>query len=457
MSRDTDEHYRLMTEGPVAPLIVRLAIPTTLSMLVTSAYNLVDTAFVGTLGTSASGAVGVVFGFMSIIQAFGFLFGQGAGSIVARLLGAHDTRGADLAASTGVALSLATGVVMAVAGTVWLPTPVTLMGATPTIAPFAQDYVRLILIAAPIMCADFTMNQILRYEGKAALGMVALMCGCALNVALDALFMFHLNMGIAGAGLSTAVSELVSFCILLAMFLTGRSVTHLSPANVTLAPRLVLDILGTGLPSLIRQGLNSVNTMLLNLAAAPFGDAAVAAMSIVGRIVFFAFSIALGICQGFQPVASFNYGARRFARVKAATRAVTIISQAVTLCMVAVLVVFTDDLIRIFRDDAAVVAIGERALRLQALSLILIAPTVVCEMLYQSTGHKLGASTLSLMRSGLLSIPLIVVMPRLRGIAGLQEAQAIANVLMFPPAMAFLAHFMKTLPKDDDSGPAATQ
>ena len=285
MSRDTDEHYRLMTEGPVAPLIVRLAIPTTLSMLVTSAYNLVDTAFVGTLGTSASGAVGVVFGFMSIVQAFGFLFGQGAGSIVARLLGAHDTRGADRVASTGVALSLATGVVMAVAGTVWLPTLVTFMGATPTIAPFAQDYVRFILVAAPIMCADFTMNQILRYEGKAALGMVALMCGCVLNVALDALLMFHLNMGIAGAGLSTTISELVSFCILLAMFLTGRSVTHLSPANVTLAPRLVLDILGTGLPSLIRQGLNSVNTMLLNLAAAPFGDAAVAAMSIVGRIV----------------------------------------------------------------------------------------------------------------------------------------------------------------------------
>ena len=448
MAHTEAEHYTRMTEAPVAPLIARLAVPTTISLLVTSIYNLVDTAFVGTLGTSASGAVGIVFGFMSIIQAFGFMYGMGSGSIIARLLGQKNVDEASVVASTGVTLSFLTGLAIALVSAVFLTPIVFLMGSTETIAPYAEEYVRFMLISAPFMTASFTMNQILRLEGKAALGMVGMTAGCFLNIAGDAVFMFGFGMGITGAGLSTALSQVVSFGILLSMFLRGKSTSKLSSRLISPTPERVADIVATGLPSLIRQGLNSITTMLLNAQAALFGDAAVAAMSIVARIVFFAFSLTLGVGQGFQPVAGFNYGAGRYGRVRDAHRVTIFMGEALVAAILIVMMLSPAELLRIFRDDPAVVEIGIRALRLQGISLLFLPLIVATEMLYQSTGHKLGASIMSLLRGGLVFIPLILILPRFRGIAGVQEAQALANALMFLPAIGFAAHFFRELPEE---------
>lgn len=290
-----NSQYTRMTEESIPKLIATLSVPTILSMLVTNIYNLVDTAFVGRLGTSQSAAVGVIFGYMSIIQAVGFMFGQGAGSIMARKLGARDTDAASRTASTGVICSVALGLLFSLI-TFPLKDPIVrFLGSTETIAPHAKSYLDWILIAAPFMTGGYTLNNLLRYEGKASLGMIGLMTGAILNIALDPLLMFALNMGIAGAAIATATSQIIGFFILLSMFLRGRTEVHLSPKNVDARPAQIGNIVTTGLPSMLRQVLNSIATILLNSSAAPFGDEAVAAMSIVGRISFFVFALALGI------------------------------------------------------------------------------------------------------------------------------------------------------------------
>ena len=452
-SKQQISQYDKMTKTPVEKLIVTLSIPTIISMLVTNVYNLVDTAFVGQLGTSASGAVGIVFGFMAIIQAFGFMFGQGSGSILSRALGCKDKKRATVIASTGFFGSFASGLLIMAFGFACLDDMIMVLGSTPTIAPFAKTYITYILIAAPFMSSSLTMNNILRYEGKASLGMVGLMTGAVLNMAGDPILMFGFHMGIAGAGLSTALSQLVSWGILLGMFLSGRTETKISfnmlgrelPANVW-------TIMTTGFPSLLRQGLNSFATVLLNARCAIYGDAAVAAMSIVARIIFFAFSVALGIGQGFQPVAGFNYGAGKYQRIRKAYRFTILLSESIVAVGCALLILFSGDLIRLFRDDPEVIVIGTRALRLQALAQLSLPPCMVTEMLFQSTGRRLNASAISSLRSGILFIPALLILSNLRGLAGIQEAQPLSLVLSLPVTLVFAVNYFKKLPKEDLSG-----
>lgn len=441
--------YDQMTSGAIVPLILRLAVPTTISMLVSSVYNLADTAFVGRLGTSASGAVGVVFGYMSIIQAFGFMFGQGTGSNVARLLGRRETDRASAYTSTGFFLAFSSGLVIALLSIIFLDPLVRFLGSTETIAPYAKTYISFILAAAPFMCASFTMNQVLRFEGKAALAMVGLLIGAALNIAGDALFMVVFDMGITGAGLSTAISEFVSFLVLLSMFLMGRSTTHISPRRVSLDAHTLTEIVGTGFPSMLRQGLTAVTTMLLNASAAVYGDAAIAAMSIVSRVIFFVFSLALGVGQGFQPVCGFNYGAGHYGRVRKAYRATLAICEILMVVSVFVLLLFAGSIVQLFRDDPQVIEIGTRALRVQALSLLVIPVSMVTEMLYQSAGKKLGATMISALRGGVIFIPAIIILSHLRGLKGIQEAQAVAYFLVVPPAIVYARVFFSSLSHEE--------
>ena len=388
--------YEKMTETPISKLVVTLSIPTIASMLVTNIYNLVDTAFVGRLGTSASGAVGIVFGFMSIIQAFGFMFGQGSGSILSRALGSQDRESATVHASVGFVGSFMCGLIISLIGFLLLDEIVMFLGSTLTIAPYAKTYISFILAAAPFMCSSFTLNNLLRYEGKASLGMIGLMFGAILNMVGDPIFMFGLGMGIAGAGLSTALSQIVSWGILLFMFLGGHTESKINLIKAFQAgPAVVGNIMATGFPSLLRQGLNSLTTVLLNSRCGVYGDAAVAAMSIVSRIVFFTFSIALGVGQGFQPVSAYNYGARKYSRIREGYRFTAILAEGIIFVGVTILVVFASPLIRLMREDPEVIEIGTRALRLQALSNLFLPPCMVTEMLYQSTGHRAGATMLS--------------------------------------------------------------
>ena len=451
MSRTAKKsQYEKMTETPISKLVVTLSIPTIASMLVTNIYNLVDTAFVGRLGTSASGAVGIVFGFMSIIQAFGFMFGQGSGSILSRALGSQDKESATIHASVGFVGSFMCGLIISLFGFLLLDDIVMFLGSTLTIAPYAKTYISFILAAAPFMCSSFTLNNLLRYEGKASLGMIGLMFGAVLNMVGDPILMFGLGMGIAGAGLSTALSQIVSWSILLFMFLGGHTESKINLIKAFQAgPAVVGNIMATGFPSLLRQGLNSLTTVLLNSRCGVYGDAAVAAMSIVSRIVFFTFSIALGVGQGFQPVSAYNYGARKYSRIREGYRFTAILAEGIILVGVTILVVFASPLIRLMREDPEVIEIGTRALRLQALSNLFLPPCMVTEMLYQSTGHRAGATMLSALRSGLLFIPSLLILSSVRGLAGIQEAQPLSVVLSFPFTVMFAVLFFRKLPKAD--------
>ncbi len=446
--------YKKMTESPIPSLIIRLSIPSIISMLINNIYNLVDTAFVGRLGTSASGAVGVVFGFMAIIQAFGFMFGQGSGSILSRALGMQDEETASVNGSAGFFGAMLVGLILTAVGFIWLDQIVMMLGSTETIAPYAKTYVAYILVAAPFMTSSLALNNILRYEGKAVFGMIGLMSGAIINMIGDPILMFGLNMGIAGAGLSTCISQIISWFILLSMFLRRRSAVRLSLSKAARAGHFVYtNICLTGFPSLLRQGLNSLTTVLLNLQCAPYGDAAVAGMSIVARVVFFAFSISLGIGQGFQPVAAFNYGAGKYSRVRKGFWFTAAAAEVVIIIACGLLLIFSDGVIAIFRDDPEVIAVGTRALRLQALAYILFPLSMATEMMLQSTGKRFGASFLSALRSGLLFIPLLYILSYFRGLAGIQEAQPLSILLTTPLAVPFMISFFREMPKEDAKSP----
>ena len=445
-----------MTETPIPQLILSLAAPTILSMLITSIYNLADTFFVGQISTSASGAVGVVSSLMAIIQALGFMLGHGAGTIISRSLGNRDTTAATRFASTSFFTALVFGVVLAVAGLGTLPHFMMLLGSTETILPHACAYARPILIAAPLMISSLVMNNILRYEGKASFAMIGLVTGGVLNIALDPLFMFVFGLGTAGAGIATALSQSISFCILLSMFLRGKTVSQFRLSTVTREARDFGRILLGGAPSFGRQGLNSIGGMLLNLAARSYGDAAVAGMSIVSRIFMFIISVAIGVGQGLQPVASFNYGARKYRRVRQAA----IFTIEAAFCMLVVLVglcwVNGDALVRLFRDDPAVTAVALPAFHYQCLAMLLQPIIVVANMTFQSVGASGRATFLACCRQGVFFIPLILILPRTHGLFGVEICQPIADVLTFLVSLPFLIAFLQQLGRMDDAEQSKT-
>ena len=427
----TAVQYHKMTETPIPRLILSLAAPTILSMLITSIYNLADTFFVGRISTSASGAVGVVSSLMAIIQALGFMLGHGSGTIISRRLGSQDTHAATRFASTSFFTALAFGVVLAVAGLATLPDFMMLLGSTETILPHACAYARPILLAAPLMISSLVMNNILRYEGKANLAMVGL------------------GLGTAGAGIATALSQTISFGILLYMFLRGKTVSQFQLSAVTREPREFLQILAGGAPSFGRQGLNSIGGMLLNIAARSYGDAAVAGMSIVSRIFMFILSVAIGVGQGLQPVASFNYGARKYHRVRQA--AVFTLKAAFALLVVLIAVCWWNDetLIRLFRDDPEVTAVALPAFRYQCFAVLLQPVIVVANMTFQSVGKAGRATFLACCRQGVCFIPLILVLPRVLGLVGVELCQPIADALTFFISLPFLLAFLRQLEQMD--------
>ncbi len=448
--------FRQMTETPIPQLVLSLAAPTILSMLITSIYNLADTFFVGQISTSASGAVGVVSSLMAIIQALGFMLGHGAGTIISRSLGSRDTTAATRFASTSFFTALVFGVVLAVAGLGTLPHFMMLLGSTETILPHACAYARPILIAAPLMISSLVMNNILRYEGKASFAMIGLVTGGVLNIALDPLFMFVFGLGTAGAGIATALSQSISFCILLSMFLRGKTVSQFRLSTVTREARDFGRILLGGAPSFGRQGLNSIGGMLLNLAARSYGDAAVAGMSIVSRIFMFIISVAIGVGQGLQPVASFNYGARKYRRVRQAA----IFTIEAAFCMLVVLVglcwVNGDALVRLFRDDPAVTAVALPAFHYQCLAMLLQPIIVVANMTFQSVGASGRATFLACCRQGVFFIPLILILPRTHGLFGVEICQPIADVLTFLVSLPFLIAFLQQLGRMGDAEQSKT-
>lgn len=449
MSQETDNkvnsQYNIMTERPVEKLLISLSIPTILSMLITTIYNIADATFVGMLGTSQSAATGVVGGFMAILQAVAFMCGQGAGSLASRKLGEKNKHEASIYASNGFFLSFSLAIIIEIFSFIFLSGLLKALGSTETIAPYARIYMIYILLSAPLFTSSLTLNNILRYEGKAKFGTIALMIGGILNIIGDAVFICVFKWGIAGAGISTAISQSISFSIIISIFLRGKTETSLGIKYIAKDIKILLDIMTTGFASLLRQGLNSVATMILNQEAAVYGDHAVAAMSIVSRLSFFPMAVAIGIGQGFQPISGYNYGANKKGRVKEAFFKAYLAAEIALIAFATILYIIAPNAVRIMRNDVEVIEIGTRALRIMCLSLVFLPLTMMVEMGFQSTGKKLYATISSSLRSGLVFIPTLIVMARVRGLAGIQEAQPLSFVLAFVICLYFLKIYLDML------------
>ena len=441
-----EEKYRQMIETPVNRLIPRLAVPTIISMLVTSIYNMADTFFVSQLSTSASGAVGVMFSAMSMIQAIGFTLGMGSGNHISRSLGNRDEERAGVFAATAFYTAAIIGVGILAVGTLFSRQLVFFLGATETIAPYAQDYARYILIGAPFMMTSFVMNNILRSQGNAVFAMVGITVGGILNMILDPLLIFGLDLGISGAAIATMVSQIISFCILLYQCNARPDCIKIQLSKFRPSGKVYGEILHAGLPSFCRQGLASAAAVILNFAAGPYGDAAIAAMSIVTRFMMFINSSLIGFGQGFQPVCGFNFGAERYDRVLEAFWFCVKVAVIVLTAFGIVSFGISRPIITAFRrEDLQVIEIGTLALRLQLLTMPFQAWVIMVNMLTQSIGYGFRASLVAMGRQGLFLIPALLILPKLFGILGLQMAQPIADMLTFVLATVIVSGILKEL------------
>lgn len=440
-----EEKYEWLTTAPLPGLIGRLAAPTIVSMLITSIYNMADTYFVGSLGKSAQGAVGVVFSLMAVIQAIGFTFGNGAGNNASRLLGQKKQAEAETFAATGFFMGVLGGAVLAVVGNLFLDPLVSVLGATETILPYAREYARYILIGGPWMVGSLVLNNLLRFEGSSTQAMLGITTGGILNMVLDPIFIFVFHQGVAGAAQATIISQGVSFCILLHNCGRGGSLP-IRWSRFSLKDHRLSTIIRGGLPSFYRQGLASVASILLNWAAKPFGDAAIAAMTIVSKVNMFSGSALIGFGQGFQPVCGFNYGAGLYHRVREGFWFCVKVGTVVLAAIAAVMFLLAPQVVYFFQKaDAEVVSLGTAALRWQMVTLPLSAYVIVNNMMLQTVGENARASVLALARQGLFFIPLILVLPRMLDFGGVMLSQPLADALSFLLAIPLSTGFLRKM------------
>jgi len=425
------QKFDRMTKTPIPRLIGELAVPTIISMLVTSFYNMADTFFVGKINTSATAAVGIVFPLMAMIQAFGFFCGHGSGNYISRQLGAHNFEDASKMSATGFVSAFVLGLGILVVGFLFTDPLLRIMGSTETILPYARSYMRIILIGAPYMTASLVLNNQLRFQGSAFYSMIGITTGAVLNIVLDPLFIFVLDMGVAGAALATIISQFVSFCLLIAGTFRGGNL-RLNLKDFSPSLKYYQNIVKGGAPSLFRQGLGSFAIVCLNLMAGPYGDAAIAAMSIVTRISQFAASVVIGFGQGFQPVCGFNYGAKLFKRVQEGFWFCVKFCTSVLLVAAVCGWIFSPNLIGIFlKTDPLVIEYGSQALRLQALTFPLVGWITIANMMLQTIGKTVKASLLAMSRQFLFFVPVILTLPGFLGILGVQLSQPIADFCSF--------------------------
>jgi len=428
MAGQTDKRFKDMTETPVPRLIMRLAVPTVISMLVTALYNAADTFFVGRISTEAIAAVGLSFSVLAVIQAFGFFFGQGSGTCLSRMLGAGNKKEAGEIAATGLFLSMAFGVILALLAILFLSPLSIFLGATENTLKDTKDYLRIIVLGAPFMMGQFTLNNQLRFQGSAIYAMYGLLAGAVLNIGLDPLLIFGFKLGVSGAAFATVSGQVISFFILLYGCSRGENI-RLKLSNIRVNHYYAGQIINGGAASLFRQGLAAVATAMLNRAAGIYGDAAIAGMSVTTRVMMFTASAMIGFGQGYQPVCGFNYGAGRKDRVKEGFFFCVKYGTIFLLIMSALCIIFAPSVIGFFRDDPAVIEVGKTALRFQAAALPLLAFTVITNMMLQAIGKGVKASITSAARSGLFFVPLILILPKLFGLTGVEATQAAADIL----------------------------
>ena len=423
------ERGQMLLREPINKVIPRLAVPTIISMLITSVYNMADTFFVGRIGTSASGAVGVVFSAMAFIQAIAFTIGIGSSANMSREMGAGNMDEARKYVAQAFFFALGTGVVVAALGLILIDPLVRVLGATETIAPYAKAYATYIFYGAPFLMTSLVLNNLLRFQGLALYAMVGTGIGGLLNMALDPLFIFTLGMGTAGAGAATAVSQLVSFVILVVINNRRTDTLHVRVKDFQPTRRRVWKMLYNGFPSLGRQGIASVATIILNNVAGQWGDPAIAAMSIVSRYTMFINSAVVGFGQGFQPVCAYCFGARAYGRVRKAYFFCVKISTFILFGLAGISMLFSGSIVQVFRDDPEVIAIGTTALRLQLLTVPFWGFYTMSNMFTQSIGFGGQATVLAAARQGIFLIPMLLILPPLFGLTGLQLSPPVGDLL----------------------------
>lgn len=435
-------HYQKMTETPVARLIVSMGVPTTISMLITNIYNMADTYFVGTVGESAQAATGVMFTLQAIIQGVGFMLGHGSGSFLSKSLADKDTEKASMYVSTAFYAAAFVGILIMSLGLICLRPMVVFLGSTETIVPHAMDYGLWILIACPFILCSLILNIGLRYEGKAFYAMFGLTTGGVLNIFGDYLLVHRLHMGVYGAGLATAVSQMISFLILWIMF-RKMAQSSLSIRKMARTPSVYLHICQVGLPSMIRQGVNAFTSGIMNNMTKVFGDAAIAAMSVVSKYSMFLMCVGLGMGQGYQPFAAFNYQAKKYDRVKKGLVFLVVFALVFIGTISTVSMCFAEFIVELFQKNPQVIEIGARALRFYAFGMIFMAFSVPVNMLYQSIQKPTVSSILSLMRAGAITVPLLLILVPVVGITGVQIAQPTADVISGLVSIPFIIHFLR--------------
>ena len=443
-----EQKFIAMTQPPVGSIICKLAVPCIISMLVTAFYNMADTFFVGMLhSNAATGAVGVVFSMMAIIQAVGFFFGQGSGNYISRMMGQKRYDEASTMAATGFFTAIGAGILICVVGQIFLEPLSYLLGSTETILPYTKDYLRIILFGAPWMTASLVLNNQLRFQGSASYAMVGITCGAVLNIALDPLFIFTFDLGVAGAGWATIISQFVSFYILLIGCSRGSNL-HISFRNMRLTRHYLIHMVKGGLPSLSRQSIASIATICLNNVARPYGDVAIAAMGVVQRIMQFGASAMIGFGQGFQPFCGFNFGAKLIDRVKKGFW-FCVKGSFGFLCLVAALgFIFAPQLVGIFRDDPDVIAFGALALRIQCCSFPFQSFIVMSNMMQQVTGKTGPATFMAVARQGIFFIPSILLLPLVFGTLGIQMAQAVSDTCTLLCAVPLQLYILRTVSRE---------
>lgn len=426
------DNYEFLTQAPVSRVILTMALPTIVSMLVTCFYVIVDTYFVGQLNTQSTAAVGIVFPLMSLIQAIGSFFGHGSGAYMSRELGARRTDNASSMATTGLVYALLTGILIAVVALLFLRPLSLVLGSTATSLPFTEQYMAIILLGAPFQIASFTLNSQLRMQGNARYAMWGIISGALLNVILDPILIFACGLQLRGAALATVIGQIVSVAVLLAMcHFRATTGVRLRPRFFSLHWHYVREIVYGGSPSLSRQGLASISVILLNVAAAGYGDAAVAAMSIVSRVTMFVMAVIVGLGQGFQPFCGYCYGAALYNRLRHGFWFTVRVGFVFLLCFSAFFFCFAEQTIAVFRADAIVIAVGSTALRWHLAVYPLNAYIMAGNMMLQTTRRPLRANVLSSARRGLVFIPFILILPHLFGLMGIAMCQAVCDVVTF--------------------------
>ncbi len=441
-----------MMNDPIPRLISGLAIPTIISMLITSLYNMADTYWVAQLNNdSATAAVGVVFAIMALIQALGFFCGHGSGNYISRMLGANKVEKARSMATTGLVLAIILGTILGVVGLIFLEPLARLLGSTETMLPYSEAYMSWILIGSPVMMGALVMNNQLRFQGNAFYAMIGITTGGILNIILDPVFIFILDFGIAGAAIATILSQAISFVVLFIGIFKSDSLSYSFKA-IKLDHEHIANIFKGGLPSLCRQGISSIATATINLCAAPFGDAAIAGVSIVTRITQFCFSVVIGFAQGFQPVCGYNYGAKRYDRVKEAFKFTNQVGLVFTIIISVVAFIFAKEIMTLFQSDAssAILEVGVTTLRFQCITLFTTVFVTVANMMLQVVGKTKPASLLASMRQGIALIPTIIILSNTIGLLGVEISQSIADIISLAVAIPLVMSFYKEMKKEEE-------